>query len=247
MTELELRSTHDDIHSQAQPQLWGKQIQEAPQCITLMAKCKLLLSKASMEGLEVSPNGPEQEPLLVVMGRFCRMGESTFRSTATRMKAVGRLTHDMWKLDGTDIVAEVKDGDDRVLIKDLTAQDIDDMNDDPQLKKDYLRDVSLMKERLSIASRATGLYTELSDKFILPAIDWVGTLSTLNLSDKAYGEMELQISAKRLELSEGAEQLVMKRVAEIGIELKARCPQATVTELADDDSEEFEERVNTQV
>ncbi|CVK86037.1 uncharacterized protein FMAN_06539 [Fusarium mangiferae] len=146
-----------------------------------------------------------------------------------------------------DIVAEVKDGDDRVLIKDLTAKDIDDMNDDPQLKKDYLRDVSLMKERLSIASRATGLYTELSDKFILPAIDWVGTLSTLNLSDEAYGEMELQINAKRLELSEGAEQLVTKRVAEIGIELKARCPQAIVTELADDDSEEFEERVNTQV
>ncbi|VTT64533.1 unnamed protein product [Fusarium fujikuroi] len=327
MTELELRSTHDDIHSQAQPQLWGKQIQEAPQCITLMAKCKLLLSKASMEGLEVSPNGPEQEPLLVVMGRFCRMGESTFRSTATRMKAVGRLTHDMWKLDGTldsvtkhinmkpcrmrdlRLQSHMKSGLSKIgqsvseisAVKDefsewrrptnnlldclknktfsgraspfvLASVIASTISDSPlgsivrlgsqwwlgttirrleqqisTLNTDYLRDVSLMKERLSIASRATGLYTELSDKFILPAIDWVGTLSTLNLSDKAYGEMELQISAKRLELSEGAEQLVMKRVAEIGIELKARCPQATVTELADDDSEEFEERVNTQV
>jgi hypothetical protein len=34
-----------------------------------------------------------------------------------------------------DIVAAVKDGDDRVLIRDLTAKDIDDMNDDPQLKE----------------------------------------------------------------------------------------------------------------
>ncbi|KAF5568696.1 hypothetical protein FPHYL_2649 [Fusarium phyllophilum] len=405
MAELELCSPRDDLHSQAQPQLWGKQIQGAPQCITLMAKCNLLLSKALMEGIEVSPNGPEHEPLLVLMGRFCRMGESTFRSTATRMKAVGRLTRDMWKPNGTldsvtkhinmkpcrmrdlrlqshmksglskigqsvseisavkddfsewttttnilldclrkktylmesreallspfegsletnvprqaspvvlasiivsaisesplgsivqlgsqwwvqsrirrleqqigilntvlgdsqwdldklqreiakfmdflisiqDIVATVQDGDDRVLIKDLTAEDIDDMNDDPQLKKDYLRDVSLMKERLTIASRATELYNELSDKLVLPAIDWVGRLSTLNLSDEAYGEMELEINAKRLELSEGAKQLIMMRVADIGIELKAQDPQANVTELAEDISEEFEESGN---
>ncbi|KAG9501860.1 hypothetical protein J7337_007556 [Fusarium musae] len=138
-----------------------------------------------------------------------------------------------------DIVATVKDGDDRVLIKDLTAQDIDDMNDDPQLKNDYLRDVSLMKERLSIASRATELYNELSDKLIVPAIDWVGGLSTLNMSNESYGEMELEIKAKRLELSEGAEQLIMKRVAKIGIELKADYPQANVTELTEDISEEF--------
>lgn len=34
-----------------------------------------------------------------------------------------------------DIMVVVKDGDDRVLIRDLTAKDIDDMNDDPQLKE----------------------------------------------------------------------------------------------------------------
>ncbi|KAF5983083.1 hypothetical protein FBULB1_4020 [Fusarium bulbicola] len=374
MAELQLHPHRDGLNSHAQPQLWGKQIQEAPQCIALMAKCKLLLSKALLEGLEMSPNGPEHDSLLVLTGRFCRMGESTFRSSAIRMKAVGRLTHDMWKPGGTqatasdikrfeselegfeidlvalteskealqspfegssetnvpgraspvvlasiiastvfefplgpllrlgsqwwvqsrirrveqqigilntvlgeslseneslasclsinnpklqiaefmefligiqDIVAAVKDGDDRVLIKDLTAKDIDDMNDDPQLNKDYLRDVSIMKERLSIASRATELYNELSDKFILPAIDWVGKLSTFNLSDETYGQMELQINAKRLELSEGAKQLIMRRVAEIGIELKAQESQANVTELAEDISEEFEERVNT--
>ncbi|KAL5593633.1 hypothetical protein FOBRF1_012735 [Fusarium oxysporum] len=149
-----------------------------------------------------------------------------------------------------DIVATVKDGDDGVLTKDLTAKDIDDMNDDPQLKKDYLRDVSLMKERLSIASRATELYNELSDKFLVPAIDWVGRLSTLNLSDEAYGKMKLQINAKRSELSEGAKQLIMKRVDEIGIALKVHDPQSTavpqanVTEVVEDTSEEFEELVN---
>ncbi|KAF5987285.1 hypothetical protein FCOIX_988 [Fusarium coicis] len=144
----------------------------------------------------------------------------------------------------TGIVATVKDGDDRVLIKDLAAQDIDDMKDDPQLTNDYLRDVSLMKERLTISSRATDLNNELSDKLIVPAIDWVGGLSTLNLSDQSYGEMELHINAKQLELSEGAEQLIMKRVAEIGIELKVDYPQANVTELAEDILEEFEERLN---
>jgi hypothetical protein len=54
MAELHFRSPLDDLNSQAQRQLWGKQIQKAPQCITLMAKCKLLLSKALLEGLDLS-------------------------------------------------------------------------------------------------------------------------------------------------------------------------------------------------
>ncbi|KAH7151351.1 hypothetical protein DER46DRAFT_690272 [Fusarium sp. MPI-SDFR-AT-0072] len=341
MHELQLCSPHDDLNSQAKPELWGKQIQEAPQCITLIAKCKLLLSKPLLEGLDL------HESLLVVMGRFYRMGESTFRSTAIRMKAVGRLTHDMWKPDGTshmksglskiaesvsqisavkkdfsewrrttndlleclesktfsghaspvvlasiiassifasplgpivrigaqwwvesrirgleeqkstldtvlsenlcenesleelikilnstlkdlgilqreiakfmdflisiqDIVAAVKDGDDRVLIKDLTAKDIDDMNDDPRLKEDYLRDARIMKKRLFIASRATELYNEISDKFILPGVSWVGSLSPLDLCDEAYDKMEVEIEAKGSELSEGAKRLIMR-------------------------------------
>ncbi|TVY75526.1 hypothetical protein Focb16_v005039 [Fusarium oxysporum f. sp. cubense] len=144
----------------------------------------------------------------------------------------------------------VKDGDDRVLIRDLTAKDIDDMNDDPQLKEDYLRDARLMKKRLFIASRATELYNEISDKFILPGVSWVGRLSTLNLSDEAYDKMELEIEAKRSELSEGAKRLIMERVDEIGIALKVHDPQSTavpqanVTEVAEDTSEEFEELVN---
>ncbi|KAL9564706.1 hypothetical protein ACKAV7_011158 [Fusarium commune] len=288
------------------------------------------------------------------MGRFYRMGESTFRSTAIRMKAVGRLTHDMWKPDGTisrssrnqkkrfrdlmnpprkrtvkisghaspvvlasiiassifasplgpivrigaqwwvesrirgleeqkstldtvlsenlcenesleelikilnstlkdlgilqreiakfmdflisiqDIVAAVKDGDDRVLIKDLTAKDIDDMNDDPRLKEDYLRDARIMKKRLFIASRATELYNEISDKFILPGVSWVGSLSPLDLCDEAYDKMEVEIEAKGSELSEGAKRLIMRRVDEIGIEIKVLDPQAHVTEVAKD-------------
>ncbi|KAI7771506.1 hypothetical protein LZL87_010946 [Fusarium oxysporum] len=379
MHELQLCSPHDDLNSQAKPELWGKQIQEAPQCITLMAKCKLLLSKPLLEGLDLSANGIAHESLLVVMGRFYRMGESTFRSTAIRMKAVGRLTHDMWKPDGTvsdilkpdsttihlmilmpgiqdfcekdleilkeskealqrpyepssetnvsghaspvvlasiiassifasplgpivrigaqwwvesrirgleeqkstldtvlsenlcenesleelikilnstlkdlgilqreiakfmdflisiqDIVAAVKDGDDRVLIKDLTAKDIDDMNDDPRLKEDYLRDARIMKKRLFIASRATELYNEISDKFILPGVSWVGSLSPLDLCDEAYDKMEVEIEAKGSELSEGAKRLIMRRVDEIGIEIKVLDPQAHVTEVAKD-------------
>ncbi|KAK2924634.1 hypothetical protein FoTM2_014912 [Fusarium oxysporum f. sp. vasinfectum] len=282
MAELQLCSTRDDLNSQAQPQLWGTQIQDAPLCIILMARCKLLLSKASLAGLDLSGSGLTHQSLLVAMGRFHRMGESTFRSTATRMRTVGCLTHDMCKPDGTgemidilystlqdldnlqmeiakfmdfligiqDIMVVVKDGDDRVLIRDLTAKDIDDMNDDPQLKEDYLRDARLMKKRLFIASRATELYNEISDKFILPGVSWVGRLSTLNLSDEAYDKMELEIEAKRSELSEGAKRLIMERVDEIGIALKVHDPQSTavpqanVTEVAEDTSEEFEELVN---
>jgi hypothetical protein len=67
-----------------------------------------------------------------------------------------------------------------------------------------------MKKRLFIASSATELYNEISDKFILPGVDWAGRLSTLNLSDEAYEKMELEIEAKGSELSEGAKRLVMK-------------------------------------
>ncbi|KAK2667599.1 hypothetical protein RAB80_016790 [Fusarium oxysporum f. sp. vasinfectum] len=62
--------------------------------------------------------------------------------------------------------------------------------------------------------------------------------------------MELEIEAKRSELSEGAKRLIMERVDEIGIALKVHDPQSTavpqanVTEVAEDTSEEFEELVN---
>lgn len=59
MGENQLLSLGGDLQNQAKPQTWGYQIQEAPKCIILMARCKLLMSRQSPTTLEIQGQGIE--------------------------------------------------------------------------------------------------------------------------------------------------------------------------------------------
>ena len=46
-------SVRDNLGEQAKPQKWGEQIRGTLDCITLMARCNLLMSKESLGTLEI--------------------------------------------------------------------------------------------------------------------------------------------------------------------------------------------------
>ncbi|KAF4456173.1 hypothetical protein F53441_1657 [Fusarium austroafricanum] len=98
--DQQLLFLRDDLKSQARPQLWGQQIQQAPECIILIAQCKLLASKPSLAALNLSNNDLKPKPLLTEIQHFAQMGEDAFRSTARGMETVGYLAFEMWKTDG---------------------------------------------------------------------------------------------------------------------------------------------------
>lgn len=57
MGDAQLVSSYDELIHQNKPHSWGKQIQQAPQCIILMARCKLLVSRSSLISLDISGYG----------------------------------------------------------------------------------------------------------------------------------------------------------------------------------------------
>ncbi|CAJ0545135.1 Ff.00g086080.m01.CDS01 [Fusarium sp. VM40] len=103
------------------------------------------------------------------------------------------------------IIAIAKEGDDRVLTKDLKAEDL---RNDTKLNMAYLKDASSMKDRFRIAAKAAGLYNEISDKFILPGLSWLGGLCFVDSSDETYEKSLLEIEDQENYLCDGAKQLI---------------------------------------
>ncbi|SPJ84185.1 uncharacterized protein FTOL_10702 [Fusarium torulosum] len=124
------------------------------------------------------------------------------------------------------IIAVVKDGEDRVLMKSLTAEGLDELNNQANLKKAYLTDALSMRDRFRIAAKAAGLYNEISDKFILPGISWLGGLCFVDSSDETYEKSLLEIEDQENHLCRGAEQLITQRVDELSIKLKVLSPKS---------------------
>lgn len=65
-----------------------------------------------------------------------------------------------------------------------------------------------MRDRFHIAAKATGLYNEISDKFILPGISWLGGLCFIDSSDETYEKSLLEIKDQENHLCRGAEHLI---------------------------------------
>jgi hypothetical protein len=57
MEDHQILRLRDDLDSELKSQLWARQIQGAPQCVILMAECKLLVSKSSAMTLDLSGCG----------------------------------------------------------------------------------------------------------------------------------------------------------------------------------------------
>lgn len=57
MEDHQILRLRDDLDNGLKSQLWARQIQGAPQCVILMAECKLLVSKSSAMTLNLSGCG----------------------------------------------------------------------------------------------------------------------------------------------------------------------------------------------
>ena len=57
MMSEQLFSVRDDLGEQAKPHIWGDQIRGTLDCIALMARCNLLMSKESLGTLEIRGKG----------------------------------------------------------------------------------------------------------------------------------------------------------------------------------------------
>ncbi|KAJ4244611.1 hypothetical protein NW762_014467 [Fusarium torreyae] len=121
------------------------------------------------------------------------------------------------------VVKVIEDSRDRVLIRNLTSEDLHELKRDPESKRDFIRDAHRIQMRFMIACKAATLYNEVSDMFIIPGVAWVGGLCFIDCSEDAYEKSLLEIQARDRQLCEGASQLIEKRVDEIGNELKTLC------------------------
>uniref|UniRef100_A0A0D2YCR1 Uncharacterized protein n=1 Tax=Fusarium oxysporum (strain Fo5176) TaxID=660025 RepID=A0A0D2YCR1_FUSOF len=86
MDEQQLIFRDDDLYNQTAPRKWGHQIQQAPQCIILMAHCKLY------------------DSLRANIGHCTHMGQEAFRSASEQMGRVAVLTKAMSEVEGTSLI-----------------------------------------------------------------------------------------------------------------------------------------------
>ncbi|KAJ4138566.1 hypothetical protein NW768_002409 [Fusarium equiseti] len=141
------------------------------------------------------------------------------------------------------IMADVKDTQRRVLMEDLTTEEVDDLNRDRELTRAFNRNVALMQRRFFIASKAASLYNEVSGEFILPGVSWVTGFYFVDASGEVYEKGEVEIQTKEAELCGGAKEFIAQRIEEIGIELKLLDTETTektisakVEEIAEDEA-----------
>lgn len=117
MMSEQLFSIRDRLGEQAKPHKWGAQIGGTLDCIALMARCNLLMSKESLGTIELSGKGLQyvglylyHPPLTDDSQRYnslranirnCnQMGLDALRSTAEHMGEVDRLARNMPNADG---------------------------------------------------------------------------------------------------------------------------------------------------
>ncbi|KAH7303162.1 hypothetical protein B0I35DRAFT_517483 [Stachybotrys elegans] len=91
---------------------------------------------------------------------------------------------------------------------------------DPDVKKEILSDALLMKNRFLIASKATALYNEVSQAFVIPGVHWVTGLCPIDLPDDVIEEKVQEIEIWKAKICNGAEKLISKRIGELDLELE---------------------------
>ncbi|CAF3452201.1 unnamed protein product [Fusarium graminearum] len=100
MDQQQLLPRRNDLQDQADPAKWGHQIQNAPECIILMARCKLLMSQQSITALDVHVKGLKYTSLRANIRECAQLGQDALRKTAEQMGTVNSLAYDMAKDSG---------------------------------------------------------------------------------------------------------------------------------------------------
>ncbi|UZP43099.1 hypothetical protein NXS19_010915 [Fusarium pseudograminearum] len=100
MDQQQLLPLRNDLQDHADPEKWGHQIQNAPECIILMARCKLLMSQPSITALDIHVKGLKYTSLRVNIRECAQLGQDALRKTAEQMGTANCLAYDMAKDSG---------------------------------------------------------------------------------------------------------------------------------------------------
>lgn len=120
------------------------------------------------------------------------------------------------------LIKTVTDNKDRVFRKDWTVKEREELLVDRSLKEDIERDALLIKNRFLFASKASAVYNEVSNLFVMPGVRWLSELN-LNLispSDDVIEEKLIEIGQWKTKLCEGAEKFITIRSEELRKELE---------------------------
>ncbi|KAJ0329344.1 hypothetical protein COL922a_012848, partial [Colletotrichum nupharicola] len=81
-------------------------------------------------------------------------------------------------------------------------------------------DVLLMKTRFLIASKATSLYNEVSDRFVIPGVRWLRGLRLVGSTDDVFTDKVKKIEERGSRIGAETMHLICKRVDELGVEIE---------------------------
>ncbi|KAM0075191.1 hypothetical protein ACKRZS_012744 [Fusarium odoratissimum] len=118
------------------------------------------------------------------------------------------------------MILVVRDDKEDVLMEDLTLEDRKELKCDTKLKRGILSDALLMKNRFIVVSKATGLFNEVSECFVIPGVRWVTGLCLIEPADEVVADKLKEIELWKAKTCKEAEDLIIKRVNELGIELE---------------------------
>ncbi|KAL7623140.1 hypothetical protein AAE478_006821 [Parahypoxylon ruwenzoriense] len=79
--------------------------------------------------------------------------------------------------------------------------------EDADLKKEILSESYIMKTRFLLASKAAGLYNEVSEQFVIPGFNWLAAVRLTDGSDDTVEKMVVEIERERTKICMGAEKL----------------------------------------
>ncbi|RYC81101.1 hypothetical protein BFJ63_vAg16007 [Fusarium oxysporum f. sp. narcissi] len=118
------------------------------------------------------------------------------------------------------MILVVRDDKEDVLMEDLTLEDRKELKCDAKLKRGILSDALLMKNRFIVVSKATGLFNEVSECFVIPGVRWVTGLCLVEPAEEVVADKLKEIELWKAKTCKEAEDLIIKRVNELGIELE---------------------------
>ncbi|KAK1961152.1 hypothetical protein LY78DRAFT_685079 [Colletotrichum sublineola] len=85
-----------------------------------------------------------------------------------------------------------------VFMGDLTPEERRDLICDSELKEKLQEDALFLKNRFLIATKATSLYNDVSEKFVTPGVQWEAGLQLLDLTDNALNTKIKEIEEWRV-------------------------------------------------
>ncbi|PVH69944.1 hypothetical protein DL98DRAFT_661415 [Cadophora sp. DSE1049] len=104
---------------------------------------------------------------------------------------------------------------DWVFKPDQTKEERKEEWEDADLKREILSESYIMKTRFLLASKASALYNEVSELFVIPGFSWLTEVRLTDGSDDMAEKMVAEIERQRTEICKGAEKHIALREDEL--------------------------------